>query len=182
MNSGVIILRYARALLLYGRQRGKEEVLYENATTLLNNVGKYPAVKDALSNPVLPMDKKKQLIHALIGAHLDEVFSNFIQLLIKNRRDNMLQSILLNYQHLYLQEHGIVEVELTTAVPIDEATMKRMTNRIENRTHRKILMQNHVDPGIIGGYVMTWDTYRYDASVNSSLRRIKNDLFEKMNN
>lgn len=91
----------------------------------------------------------------------------------------MLSSILLNYQHLYLQEHGIVEVELITAVPIDETTMKRMTSRIEDRTHRKILMQNLVKLEIIGGYIMTWDTYRYDASVNSSLRRIKNDLFEK---
>ncbi|MCC8143325.1 MAG: ATP synthase F1 subunit delta [Tannerellaceae bacterium] len=161
---------------------GREEVLFENATTLLSNLGKYPAIKEALSNPVLPLDKKKELIHAAIGFRLDEVFSNFIQLIIRNKRGEMLSSILLNYQHLYLQEHGIVEVELITAVPIDETTMKRMTSRIEDRTHRKILMQNLVKLEIIGGYIMTWDTYRYDASVNSSLRRIKNDLFEKMNN
>jgi F0F1-type ATP synthase delta subunit len=38
-----------------------------------------------------------------------------------------------------------------------------------------------VNPALIGGFALRWDTYRLDASVQASLQRIQKNLTDIMN-
>lgn len=42
--------------------------------------------------------------------------------------------------------------------------------------HEKIAIETIIDAGIIGGYIVRWDTYRWDVSIATRLKQIKEEL------
>ncbi len=51
-----------------------------------------------------------------------------------------------------------------------------MREMVESRTNGTVEFETEVDPDIIGGFILEYDTYRMDASVNNRLRNILNTL------
>lgn len=51
--------------------------------------------------------------------------------------------------------------------------MKRM---VESRTQGSVEFQTEVNPDIIGGFILEYDTYRMDASVQRKLREVLTQL------
>ena len=51
-----------------------------------------------------------------------------------------------------------------------------MRHMVESRTKGIVEFETEVDPEIIGGFVLEYDTYRMDASVKSKLNSILNTL------
>ncbi|MBQ1583007.1 MAG: F0F1 ATP synthase subunit delta, partial [Prevotella sp.] len=57
--------------------------------------------------------------------------------------------------------------------PETETKMKRM---VETKTQGTVEFQTEVDPEIIGGFILEYDTYRMDASVKTKLNSILSTL------
>ena len=51
-----------------------------------------------------------------------------------------------------------------------------MKSMVENRTNGRVEFESEVNPDIIGGFIMEYDTYRMDASVKTRLNTILNTL------
>ena len=51
-----------------------------------------------------------------------------------------------------------------------------MRQRVESRTQGTVEFQTEVDPEIIGGFILEYDTYRMDASIQNQLRQILTQL------
>lgn len=176
MDQGIISRRYATALYMYAHEHAKEKSIYKESITLSNGYFQYPALKRTLASPILPGTQKEELIVLSAGGKVSEEFQNFIRLIIKQRREDLLQMICLSYQDIYRYEKKLLHVDLVTAVPISKETEKEIVDRLEQLTHETVDIVATVDPEIIGGYIMRWDTYRWDASITSQLRQIKKDL------
>lgn len=71
-----------------------------------------------LDNPVLPVDKKTELIRTAGGGRTSEVFDRFVWLVLHNLRERYLQSISLMYLDLYRKLNRISTGRLETAVPV----------------------------------------------------------------
>jgi len=53
---------------------------------------------------------------------------------------------------------------------------QKMRKVVEAKTQGTVEFETQVDPDIIGGFVLEYDTYRMDASVKSRLNDILNTL------
>lgn len=51
-----------------------------------------------------------------------------------------------------------------------------MKQMVEAKTHGTVEFNTQVDPSIIGGFILEYDTYRMDASVKTKLNTILNEL------
>ena len=51
--------------------------------------------------------------------------------------------------------------------------MKKM---VESKTHGTVEFNTEVDPSIIGGFILEYDTYRMDASVKTKLSKVLQEL------
>ena len=51
-----------------------------------------------------------------------------------------------------------------------------MRQLVEGRTNGTVEFQTEVNPNIIGGFVLEYDTYRMDASVKKQLNTILSQL------
>ena len=182
MNRGIVSGRYAKALLMHANKYGYEKEAYREAKWLANCMTHYPQIKRILSSPVVSVSKKMYMIEKLFVQPLSEQFKRFIRLVLDKKREESLQTICFMYMEYYREEKQILMVELVTATSVTEDTKTRIIEKMEKLTHEHIRLITTTNPEILGGYVVYWDTYRWDASVVSRMRQIEKTIKESMKN
>ena len=182
MNRGIVSGRYARALLMHADKYGYEQEAYREAKWLANCMTHYPQIKRILSSPVVSAAKKLYMLEKLFIQPLSKEFRRFLELVLEKKREESLQTICFMYMEYYREEKQILQVEIVTAAPVTEDTKTRIIEKMEKLTHEHIQLITTIDPEILGGYVVYWDTYRWDASIASRMRQVKKNIKETLNN
>lgn len=177
MDIGVISVRYARALLKSATDAKNEDAVYQQMQLLAKSYIEVPQLRHTIDNPMLSKDKKEMLlITASGGEQVSSLTKAFIALVLKEDRENMIQFIANSYVTLYRKQKNVIRGKLTTAVAVAHETEQKMRHMVENRTQGIVEFETEVNPDIIGGFILEYDTFRMDASVQSKLRDILNTL------
>ncbi|MBQ7663240.1 F0F1 ATP synthase subunit delta [Prevotella sp. E13-27] len=177
MDIGVISVRYARALLKSATDTNIEDTVYANMQLLAKSYIEVPALRHTIDNPMLAKEKKLMLLETAVGGDSASPLTKaFIALVLKEDRENMIQFMANSYITLYRKQKNVIRGKLTTAVAVAPETEQKMRHMVESRTKGIVEFETEVDPEIIGGFVLEYDTYRMDASVKSKLNSILNTL------
>lgn len=191
MDIGVISVRYARALLKAATGEKLEDKVYLEMQTLAKSYIEVPRLRHTIDNPMLAKDKKKALLITACGggakadapkggakasAGLSKLSDSFLDLVLREDREGMLQFMANSYVSLYRQQKNIIRGKLITAVEVSDATRQKMQKMVESKTNGTVEFETEVNPEIIGGFVLEYDTYRLDASVQSQLRNVLSQL------
>lgn len=176
MDLGVISVRYARALLKSATLEGQEDSIYEDMKCLSQSYIEVPELRFTIDNPMLSKENKQMVIETACGSKPNELTKKFITLVLKERRGEALQFMAASYITLYRKQKNIISGKLTTASTVNEATELKMKQLVEAKTHGFVEFNAEVDPELIGGFILEYDTYRMDASVKTKLRDILTEL------
>ena len=87
-----------------------------------------------------------------------------------------MQFIANSYVTLYRQQKNIISGRLITATAVSPSTEQKMRQMVESKTNGTVEFETEIDPDIIGGFILEYDTYRMDASVKAKLNTILNTL------
>ena len=153
MNTGIISSRYATALLRLVDETGNGEAVYEQVSRILADPDSIPA-------------------------ELEPELAKLVTLLVRNNRMEHARFILHRFIELYDKSRGRRHVTLRTAVPAPEMESK-IEQMLKERLGGEILLDSEVDPSLIGGFVLTVDDKRLDASVSTQLKEIRRELSDK---
>ena len=177
MDIGVISVRYARALLKSATEAKIDAQVYHDMQLLAKSYIDVPALRQTIDNPMLDKEKKQMLLYTAIGGEqAAELSKAFVALVLKEGRENMIQFMANSYVTLYRQQKNIILGRLTTATRVSAAMEQKMRTVVEAKTKGTVEFETQVDPDIIGGFVLEYDTYRMDASVKNKLNAILNTL------
>ena len=176
MDIGVISVRYARALLNSATDAKVEAGIYAEMQTLAKAYAEVPQLRQTIDNPMLSKDKKETLLLTAVGSKPSDLTKAFIQLVLKEDRENVMQFIANSYVTLYRQQKNIIRGRLITAAVVSPATEQKMRQMVESKTNGTVEFETEVNPDIIGGFILEYDTYRMDASVKSKLNSILTTL------
>jgi F-type H+-transporting ATPase subunit delta len=176
MDIGVISVRYARALLKSATDAKIEADVYKEMQTLARTYVEVPQLRQTIDNPMLSKDTKQQLLLTAVGEKPCELTKVFISLVLKEDRENVMQFIANSYVTLYRQQKNVIRGRLITAAAVTPATEQKMRQMVESKTNGTVEFEAEVNPDIIGGFILEYDTYRMDASVKSKLNSILNTL------
>jgi len=177
MDIGVISVRYARALLKSATDAKLEDAVYQHMQLLAKSYIEVPQLRQTIDNPMLSKEKKEMLLlTAMGGKGASALTKAFIALVLKEDRENMVQFMANSYVTLYRKQKNVIRGKLTTAVAVAPETEQKMRQMVERRTQGFVEFETEVDTDIVGGFVLEYDTYRMDASVQSKLRDILNTL------
>lgn len=173
MDIGVISVRYARALLKSATDANIEESVYQQMQLMVNSYIEVPALRQTIDNPMLSKDKKQVLLETAVGGEQAlPLVKDFIAMVLKEDRENMIQFMAASYVTLYRQQKNIIRGKLTTAVSVSPEMEQKMRQMVESKTQGTVEFETEVDPDIIGGFILEYDTYRMDASVKAKLNTI----------
>lgn len=169
---GVISVRYARALLKSATDAKQEDKVYSEMLTLSDSYVKVPELRLTIENPMLPQETKEALLVMAVGDNPTALTKSFIRLVLRNDRENVMQLMANSYITLYRRQKNIIRGKLTTAVPVSSETENKMRAMVESKAKGAVEFETDVDPDIIGGFILEYDTFRMDASVKSKLNAI----------
>jgi len=176
MDIGVISVRYARALLKSATEQKQDETVYQEMQLLAKSYVDVPQLRHTIDNPMLSKEKKEMLLLTAVGGQPTELTKAFIQLVLREGREPVMQFIANSYVTLYRQQKNVIRGRLITAARVSPATEQKMRQMVESKTNGTVEFETEVNPDIIGGFILEYDTYRMDASVKAKLNRILNTL------
>ena len=176
MDIGVISVRYARALLKSATEAKIEDAVYTEMQQLAKSYVEVPQLRFRIDNPMLSKDKKEALLLTAVGEKPSDLTKTFIKLVLKEDRERVMQFIANSYVTLYRQQKNVIRGRLITAAAVSPATEQKMRQMVEGKTNGTVEFESEVDPDIIGGFILEYDTYRMDASVKTKLNSILTQL------
>ncbi len=179
MNSGSIAARYATALFDFAKESNELERVYEEAKALQNVFSKLPTFRLALENPVSAKSEKRSIILSAVGGKSSKSFELFLNLLLKNNRETVLQFVMLKYINLYRSEKNIHYGKLITAEILDVETENKLVSSMQLKTGGTIELEKVIDPSLLGGFIFEIDFQRLDASIKGQLDSIRKGYFER---
>ena len=169
-------MRYARALLKSATDQKQEDAVYQEMMTVAKSYLDVPALRHTIDNPMLSKDKKEALLLVAAGEKPCELTKAFIALVLKEDRENVMQFMANSYITLYRKQKNVIRGKLTTAARVSVETEQKMRQMVERKTNGTVEFETEVNPDIIGGFILEYDTFRMDASVKSKLNNILNTL------
>lgn len=163
--------RYAVALYDFALEQKMEEAVFQDMQLLLQVFTENRDLRVVIESPVMPAEKKVAIFDALFSGKISEISLQFLQLIIKKRREPALSDIFENYIQCYYRSHNIKIATITTAVPLNEQLAASIQGILEEQTHSSIILKQVVNPKILGGLVVHVDDFLFDASIQGKDRK-----------
>lgn len=138
MDTGVIAVRYAKALLESAIRLKLEDAIYEEMQTLSTNYIQVPKLRFTIDNPTLGNEKKMALLKTACGGDINDLTVRFLNLVFKEGRESSLQFMASAYLTLYRKHKNIIRGKLITAVPVSEETEAKMKQMVEKEPTGKL--------------------------------------------
>ena len=176
MNTGVVSMRYAKALFAYAKQQGAEDAIYRNMLQLMVTLQQVKELGNMLAAPTLSKEERVRLLCSAVDS--SPVYENFVRLVIDEEREPLLIFIAHCYVSLYRKEKNIVAVRFTTAEPASQALRDKVA-AVFVADGATVELQNVVDEGIVGGFIYETETHRLDASIRRQLRDIETEFVKQ---
>jgi F-type H+-transporting ATPase subunit delta len=166
---------YARAFVDAAKEQGRLREAHEDIVDFVQAARDVPELRALLENPEIDQRAKQAALGELLAGG-DELVRNFLLVIVEKGRVAELEEIAREVETLVAAEERRLEVELTTAYELSDEDAREILAQIERQSGRQIEATRHVDPSLIGGFVLTAGSLRVDASVRGRLERLRHDL------
>lgn len=176
MDLGLISVRYARALLKASNQEKQSEQVYADMQTLAAEYLNVPELSVTIANPMLSKKQKEALLLTATGNSKCNLTQRFITLVLNERREGIMQFIANSFITLYREQNNLIQAKLSTAAPLSAPVEAKLRKLVESKTNGTVEFKTDVNPDLIGGFVLEYDTYRLDASIKRQLSTVLSEL------
>ena len=171
-----ITSRYAKALFELALELNVSIEVIHDMELLLKVCKENDEFESMLHSPIITSIKKSQVLLAIFGAHFNPLSIKFIDLVVRKRREMLIDGIAEQFIQLYRTHNGIKTVELKTAVPLNKIEREEFISLFKEITQSKIELEEEVAPKLIGGFIYTYDNKLFDASIRTKLNSLKKEF------
>lgn len=186
MSSTDLTRRYSKALFQLASTKEERQKLLDEMDKFIHVLKNAPDSLHFLSLPQISPAKKNQLIKMGLGKHFDPLFLEFVNYLFEKRRFQFLPDIFDSFRKMVEKEQGIIEGNLVTAEAVEKDLKEKLKKELEKIYQKEIILNEEIDPGLLGGGILTIANHLIDFSVRGKLERLKEDLLainmEKVSN
>jgi F-type H+-transporting ATPase subunit delta len=163
---------YARALFEVAQEHDKLDLVREQLGQFADALNENGDLRVFFFSPYFSTEEKKDGLHrALVDA--DQAIVNFLEALLERHRMPVIFRIRDAYGRLWDEENHLLPVEVTSAVDLDDATVKSIGERIGEQTGQRVELTSTVDPSILGGIVLRVGNSILDASIKHRLDQLR---------
>jgi ATP synthase F1 delta subunit len=166
---------YARSLFEVAQEQDKLDLVREQLGEFADALEQTRELQVFFFSPYFSSAEKEDgLDRAVSGA--DAALINFLKLLIENHRMPVIFRVRRGYEELWQEENKLLPVQVTSAVELDQATVRQIGDRIAEQTGRKVDLSANVEPDILGGIVVRVGNSVLDASVRNRLEQLRKNV------
>jgi F-type H+-transporting ATPase subunit delta len=176
--------RYARALFdVAQQQQGDCEALRREIREAVALLGSHKELRAALEHPALSTEAKRKLVEAVWApGRTSPLLARLMALLADKGRIGLLAAIDESFGALWNAHRGVVAAEAVSAVPLDEAQTRAVTEALRKATGKEVELQTRADPALQGGILVRMAGMTYDGTVRGRLRALRQRLVGQAGN
>jgi len=168
-------IRYAKAILDTAHDKGVATEVNNDMSDVAASIAGSAELKDFLMSPTTTSEMKENaLLEIFSGAN--GVTKGLFKLLLENKRFEILGDIATEYSRMFEEMNGVENAIVTTAFPMDAALEAKVMSKILEFSNKKVVIENVVDPAIIGGFVLRIGDKQYNASIADKLLNLKREM------
>jgi F-type H+-transporting ATPase subunit delta len=172
--------RYARAMLEVTIRHRNFSIVLEELELFQQQLKIVPLLEKLFINPAVSAETKRKVLVALgTKLGLAEITINFLKTLIHRDRLNILEQVVVSAEQQFLEKQGILVVQVTSPKKLDAEQERRLGEKLEKFTGKRVQLENKVDPSLIGGVITRIGTTLYDGSVQAQLQQLKARIQEE---
>lgn len=177
MIVSVVAKRYARALVALAKEHGSLAETGTQLARLAQLIEEIPELKSLLYNPSISRRFKDEILGDLRQRlRLGAMELNFVRMLLEKGRLPQLPDIVALYETLAEEAQNRLRVRVRSAFPLSPALQEEVRQRFAQYTSKEIVIDQELDPTLIGGMVAQMGSLVLDGSIRNELLRIKTDL------
>ena len=166
---------YARALFDVAQEQDKLDDVRDQLGAFADALSENRELQVFFFSPYFSTAEKEDGLERVVtGA--EPAIVNFLKLLIEKHRMPVLFRIRATYDAMWEEENKLLPVSITSAVELDEGTVKELGDRIQEQTGRKVELSSQVEPDILGGIVVQVGNSVLDASVRNRLEQLRKQV------
>ncbi len=173
-----IAKRYAKGLFDVAGNNGLIDQISADCLGILKSFEENPDLNIFLQNPKIPKAEKQSILENALKSKVNRYTYDFISLLVDKGRIQHLKDCLEFFIVLSDEAKGIMDVEVTSAILLDEGQLNKLKNRLEESTKKQININNLVNPDILGGLVIKIGNKVMDGSIQNQILKLKESLLK----
>jgi F-type H+-transporting ATPase subunit delta len=176
MSDLTVARRYAQALIEEAERRGVTEAIDDDMDMLQQSLDASDDLARFFDSPVIPPEKKKQVIDALLEERVEELTRRFLHLLVDKDRETIVARMIEAYQARRDEQRNIVEVHVRAAEALSDDDRDALVTTLEAMTGQTVRLRAEEAPELLGGLVVRIGDTVYDGSVRNKLADLRERL------
>ncbi|WP_428223820.1 ATP synthase F1 subunit delta [Flavobacterium sp.] len=175
MSGNRAAVRYAKAILEVATSKSVAQEVNNDMTLIAKTIQDNAELATFIANPTLKIEVKNSALLEVFK-EASAVTKSLFQLLLENKRFELLDKVATQYTKLYDEANGVEVATVTTAIAITPELEAKVLAKAGTLTTKKVTLKNIVNPAIIGGFILRIGDKQYNASVANSLLTLKREL------
>jgi F-type H+-transporting ATPase subunit delta len=173
-----IAYRYAKSLLELCIQRKEEDAVAKDMELLYTSIRENRELSLLLQSPVVKGDMKLKIMDKVFASNIQVVTQKFIHLMIEKGREAYLKEVAFSFADQVRAHRNQILAEVTTAVPMDDAMRKSVTEAAQSLSKNTIQLTEKINPELIGGFIVRVGDRQLDTSIAAQIKQLKREFSE----
>jgi F-type H+-transporting ATPase subunit delta len=176
MKETLVASRYAKSLLGLAIEQSKLEEAFADMKLVAKTCNENRDFSLLLKSPIVKSDKKQSILTAIFGTKLSELGSAFVAIIVRKKREYLLEEIASEFVKQYKKHKHIVTAKVTSVVKLDDAMKARIVKLVSSNEGEGVELIEVIDPSIIGGFIVRVGDKEVDASIIGRLADLKQEF------
>ena len=170
---------YADAFLAAQPVGKAEESLSEFASFIEDVLQANPQFASLLNSGMVGRDEKIALIGKVLEGRATPLFVDFLKVLAKHERLDLLPLISRLSQRRHEERSGFQRVQVTSSQPLTAAQLQAVEQGLASSLPFKPIVEAKVDPALIGGLKIRVGDTVYDSSLQARMQQLRVRMRER---
>lgn len=176
MADSIVAYRYAKSLFDLATEKKVVNEVNNDMISFKTICEENRQFLVVLGNPIVRHHTKLAILKKTFENNVHPVTFSIFNVLTKKNRENLIYSIAEEFDKLYNQQKGIQKVTITTVSPLTKEQKLEFTKIVGDATGKQIVLEEKVNPNLIGGYILSIGDTQIDTSVRKKLNELKLSL------
>lgn len=168
--------RYAAAIFALAVEQQIVEQIHEDLHDWQRLLCEHGLLRAIFYSPQGDRGARLELIQELLRGKTSVLLMRFLQLLMEKNRQHLFDAVVYEFDRLFRRWKNQLSVKVTTAFELNDEQQKRLKELLAQKWHKEILLEVHVDAGLLGGLILEADGRRIDLSLRCRLEQLRRHL------
>ena len=176
MSNKIASKRYSVAL--FDTVKNEElDSLLADCQSLSESLKESHELSSLLKSPLTKNEiKSSVLLNVISCLSSEKILMGLIKTLKKNKRLNLFENILHEFQDVLFEKRGYQKAKVTTSHGIDEQTKNNIQELLYNQYGSKIKLEFQVNKSLLGGMTVVIGSKMIDLSIINQVSKFTNNV------